>query len=72
MIVLLSAAFIGALATCAALWTHGALIALAATPFGGSFLAVVAALLLALLKARREQKQERSAQAPEEEPRAAA
>ena len=48
MIVLLSAALIGGLATAVALWPHGAVVALICAPFGACLLTAVAAVLLAL------------------------
>ena len=48
MIILLSAALIGGLATAVALWPHGAVVALICAPFGASLLTAVAAVLLAL------------------------
>ena len=59
MILVLPTALIGASVTFALLWPHGAFLALVSAPFGGSFLALLAGLLLTFL----ERKQERSIQA---------
>ncbi len=48
VIVLMAAALVGGFATLIALWPLGPIIALASAPFGGSLLALVAALLVAL------------------------
>jgi hypothetical protein len=72
MIVLLVAALIGGLGTFAVLLPYGVLTALICAPFGGSFLTLIAGLLLAFVRTRAERKHERSVQAPLEKPRAAA
>ncbi len=54
MILLLVAALLGGFMTMAVLWPHGALVALACAPFGGSLLALMAGLLLAFLRTRAE------------------
>jgi hypothetical protein len=60
VILLVVAAWIGGSVTFAALWPYGALTALLSAPFGGSFLALIAGLWLAILRTRAERKQERS------------
>jgi membrane protein implicated in regulation of membrane protease activity len=60
MILLMVATSIGGAVTVAVLWPFGALTALLSAPFGGSFLALVAGLSLAILRTRVERKQERS------------
>ena len=72
MIVLLAAALIGGLVTFAALLPYGVLIAFLGAPFGGSFLTLIAGLLLAFVRTRAERKQEHSARAALERPKAAA
>jgi hypothetical protein len=67
LIVLMAAAFVGGLTTFVALWPLGWLIALAGVPFGGSFLALMVAVLLALrdshaAKARSEERLRTSGQ----------
>lgn len=47
---LLVSAIIGAGVTVVVIWPHGALVALAAAPFGGSLIAVLAALLVDVLR----------------------
>jgi hypothetical protein len=54
MALLLVAALVGGFTTFAMLLPHGVLTALVATPFGGSFLCLIAGLLLALLRTRGE------------------
>jgi hypothetical protein len=56
---ILPTGLIGASVTIVVLWPHGAFLALVSAPFGGSFLALLAGLLLTFL----ERKQERSIQA---------
>jgi hypothetical protein len=56
MIVAISVSFIGAFITTTLLWPYGPLLALISAPFGGSFLALLAGLLLTF----RKRKQERS------------
>jgi VanZ family protein len=69
MIVLLTAALIGSLTTFAVLLPFGVLTALLSAPFGGSFLTLIAGLLLAFVSPRAERKQERSVQASLEKPK---
>jgi hypothetical protein len=57
--VILPTALIGSFVTVVVLWPYGAFLALISAPFGGSFLALLAGLLLTFL----ERKQERSIQA---------
>jgi membrane associated rhomboid family serine protease len=52
MIVLLAAALAGGLSMLAALWPYGAVAALTGASFGGSVSALLAGLMLALLRAR--------------------
>ena len=54
MIVLLVAALLGGIITFAGLLPYGALIALISMPFGGSLAALLAGLLLAVLRSRAE------------------
>ncbi len=61
MILLMVAAWIGGAVTFAVLWPYGALTALLCAPFGGSFLALMAGLSLAILRTRAERMQERRA-----------
>jgi hypothetical protein len=72
MIVLLAAALIGGLVTFVALLPYGVLIALLGAPFGGSFLTLIAGLLLAFVRTQAERTQEQSVQAPLKRPKAAA
>jgi membrane associated rhomboid family serine protease len=69
MIVLLAVGLIGGLATFAVLLPFGALTALLGAPFGGSFLTLIAGLLLAFISPRAKRKQEQSVQAPLEKPK---
>jgi len=59
MLLIPTTALIGASVTFALLWPYGAFLALVSALFGGSFLALLAGLLLTFL----ERKQERSIQA---------
>jgi hypothetical protein len=54
-----AAALIGGLITLVVLWPYGVLVAFTVAPFGGSFFALVAGLLLALLRATAEWKPRR-------------
>jgi hypothetical protein len=54
MVLLLVAALLGGFITFAMLLPYGILTALVAAPFGGSFLTLLAGLLLALLRTRAE------------------
>lgn len=57
MIVLLAAALVGGLGSFVVLWPYGALAALLGAQLGGTFLALVAGLLLASRRAKAERKQ---------------
>jgi len=72
MIILLAAALIGSSVTSAVLWTYGAPTALVAAPFGGSIFTLIAGVLLALMRAKREKNQKRKIQIPPEKQKAAA
>ena len=72
MMILMVAALMGGSVTLATLWPYGVLTALIGAPFGGSLLALLAGLLLAFLRTKAEQRQERSIQAPQNEVKAAA
>jgi hypothetical protein len=52
MVLLLVAALLGGFITFAVLWPYGVLVALVGAPFGGSFLCLMAGLLLALMRTR--------------------
>jgi hypothetical protein len=54
MALLLVATLLGGFITFALLWPYGILVALVGAPFGGSFLCLMAGLLLALLRTRAE------------------
>ena len=58
MIVLLIAALVGGIITLASLLPYGALIALISMPFGGSLAALLAGVLLAVLRSRAERRAE--------------
>ena len=58
MIVLLIAALAGGIVTLAGLLPYGALVALVSMPFGGSLAALLAGLLLAVLRFRAERRAE--------------
>jgi membrane associated rhomboid family serine protease len=58
MIVSLFAALVGGIVTLAGLLPYGALIALISMPFGGSLAALLAGLLLAVLRSRAERRAE--------------
>ena len=58
MIVLLVAALAGGMITFAGLLPYGALIALISMPFGGSLAALLAGLLLAVLRSQAERRAE--------------
>jgi hypothetical protein len=64
MALLLIAALLGGFAIFGVLLPHGALTALVATPFGGSFLCLMAGLLLALLRTRAERSVEATSDVP--------
>ena len=53
MITLLVVAVIGGFATAIVLWSYGAILALLCAPLGGSLLAAIAAVLMALRSRRR-------------------
>ncbi len=72
MALLFVAALIGGASTVAVLWPYGAVLALASAPFGGSCLALLAGLLLALRRKKAARKQEPQFEAPHQEPRMAA
>jgi hypothetical protein len=72
VVVLVAAALLGGSVMFAVLWPCGDLTACIGAPFGGSALALLAGLLLAFIRTRGEQKQERRMQAPHETPKTAA
>jgi hypothetical protein len=65
MVLILPAALIGSSVTFALLWPYGAFLALISAPFGGSFLAILAGLLLAFVE-RQERKRSIQASHPPE------
>ncbi|MER2267803.1 hypothetical protein [Methylobacterium oxalidis] len=52
MFAIMMAAIVGGPLTSALLWDHGAVVALAAAPFGGSLSGLMAAWLITVLRAR--------------------
>ena len=72
MIVLLAAAVVGGVASFTMLWPYGVLTALLGAQLGGTFLLLVAGLLIALQRSKAEQGQERKVPANLDEQKAAA
>ncbi len=72
MILLIAAAIVGGPITVALLWPYGLAVALLGAPFGASFLALIAGLLLAGSRAKAKRKLNRTNDLPAEGPTAAA
>jgi hypothetical protein len=65
MMMILPTALIGGFVTVVVLWPYGAFLAFISAPFGGSFLALLAGLLLTFLERKQERSSIQASRSPE-------